>query len=98
MQTPRAYVGIKHHVPSRRKFYTIQSTAWISKSCETQLVSLLHDLLYNLNQGVQTDIISLDFAKAFDTVPHRRLLYKLHWYGIRGKLHSWIKSFLTHRH
>ena len=35
-----------------------------------QLISLLHDLVQNLDQGVQTDLISLDFTKAFDTVPH----------------------------
>ena len=38
-----------------------------------------------------------DFSKAFDRVPHRRLLRKLHHYGIRGNLHSWTTSFLTGR-
>ena len=33
-------------------------------------------------------------AKAFDAVPHQRLLYKLHWYGIQGKVHKWISEFL----
>ena len=37
----------------------------------------------------------MDFVKAFDTVPHHRLLYKLQWYGIQGKVHQWISSFLT---
>ena len=32
----------------------------------------------------QTDVIVMDFAKAFDKVPHKRLLYKLDFYGIRG--------------
>ena len=32
----------------------------------------------------------MGFAKAFDKVPHRRLLYKLHYYGIRGSTHHWI--------
>ena len=50
-----------------------------------------------IDQGVQTDLISLYFAKAFDTVPHNRLLYKLEWYGIRGNIHTWITSFLTNR-
>ena len=47
-------------------------------SCETQLISLVHDLTYNYDAGMQTDLISMDFAKAFDTVPHQRLMYKLH--------------------
>ena len=64
------------------------------KSCESQLISLLHDLERNLDQGVQTDLISLGFAKVFDTMPHNRLLYKLDWYGIRGNIHTWITSFL----
>ena len=35
--------------------------------------------------------------KAFDVVPHHRLLYKLNWYGIRGNISQWINSFLTNR-
>ena len=45
----------------------------------------------------QTDVIYLDFAKAFDSVSHSKLLYKLDHVGIRGDLISWIKSFLTDR-
>ena len=42
-------------------------------------------------------MVILDFSKAFDQVPHKRLLQKLHHYGIRGHLHSLITSFLTGR-
>ena len=54
------------------------------RSCETQLISLLNDLTINYDRSLQTDLIITDFAKAFDVVRHRRLLYKLNWYGIRG--------------
>ena len=37
---------------------------------------------------LQVDAVILDFSKAFDKVAHSRLLYKLDYYGIRGKLHS----------
>ena len=39
----------------------------------------------------------MDFAKAFDTVPHQRLLYKLQWYGVQGNIYRWIQSFLCKR-
>ena len=39
----------------------------------------------------------MDFAKAFDKVPHMRLLYKLGYYGIRGSTHKWISSWLSER-
>ena len=45
-----------------------------SHSCETQLRITLEDLAKNLDHGKQSDIILFDFAKAFDTVPHQRLL------------------------
>ena len=41
--------------------------------------------------------IHLDFCKAFDKVPHKRLLKKLWGYGIRGNVHAWVKDFLTNR-
>jgi ribonuclease P/MRP protein subunit RPP40 len=41
--------------------------------------------------------VYLDFEKAFDKVPHQRLLLKLHAYGIRGKYLEWIKNFLNER-
>ena len=42
-------------------------------------------------------ITIMDFAKAFDKVPHRRLLYKLRYYGIRGTTLEWITSWLSGR-
>ena len=51
-----------------------------------------------MNRGhKQTDLIIMDFAKAFDKVPHRRLLHKLYYYGIRGSTHKWISSWLSGR-
>jgi len=41
------------------------------------------------------DVIFLDFAKAFDKVPHQTLLKKLNGHGIQGKLFEWIKSWLN---
>ena len=69
------------------------------RSCETQLVQFVHDIISNLdgamNQGhKQTDLIIMDFAKAFVKVPHRRLLHKLNYYGIRGSTHKRISSWL----
>ena len=43
------------------------------------------------------DVLSLDFSKAFDRVPHERLFCKLDYYGIRGTYLQWIKEFLTDR-
>jgi len=43
----------------------------------------------------QVDVVFLEFAKVFDTVPHQRLLKKLEHYGIDDKMHSWIAEWLT---
>jgi hypothetical protein len=66
-------------------------------SCESQLINTIEEIARNVDQGSQTDIIILDFEKAFDTVAHNRLLQKLEYYGIRGNLHGWIKDWLIGR-
>ena len=67
------------------------------RSCETQLLNTINDFSKNLDMGRQTDVVLLDFSKAFDRVPHHRLCYKLSRYGIRGNTLSWIKIFLSGR-
>ena len=67
-------------------------------SCETQLVATLDDFTRSYEDGEQTDVAILDFSKAFDTVPHKRLLQKVEAYGVRGPLHKWTESFLCTRH
>ena len=68
-----------------------------SRSCESQLIMTLQDLANSLNRNEQVDGILLDFSKAFDKVPHQRLLDMLSYYGVRGNLYSWIKDFLANR-
>ena len=50
--------------------------------------------MQHFEKKTQTDVV-LDFSKAFDAVPHQRLLYKLDHYGIRGTTLKWILNFLT---
>ena len=66
-------------------------------SCESQLLLTVNDLTSSLNSKSQTDMVIMDFSKAFDTVPHNRLLLKLDRYGIRGNLLAWISNFLKCR-
>ena len=69
-----------------------------NRSCETQLIHTIQDIASKLRSGRdQVDIILLDFAKAFDKVPHQRLLHKLQFYGIDDCTLRWIRSFLTCR-
>ena len=61
-------------------------------------MSFVNDLAKSYDSGKQTDVILMDIAKAFDTVPHNRLRHKLQWYGIVGNIYQWISSFLRDRY
>ena len=68
-----------------------------NRSCVTQLLSVLHTIDRNLDKNVQTDVIYLDFAKAFDTVDHYVLLSTLKAYGVSGQLLTWFANYLSGR-
>ena len=67
------------------------------RSTETQLLTSIHHWQKALDEDKPVDIIYMDFKKAFDTVPHTRLIKKLNNYGVQGKLLEWIQSFLEDR-
>ena len=67
------------------------------RSCLSELLQHYDKLLYNAENNRNTEVIYLDFAKAFDKVNHNILLRKLNKLGIGGKIHSWLKSYLTGR-
>lgn len=68
-----------------------------NKSTVSQLLLCYNDWSKSRNNNKPTDIAFLDFHKAFDSVPHERLLYKLKQHGIGGSLLGWFRNFLTNR-
>ena len=68
-----------------------------NKSCTQQLLSCRNVWTSQLDQGECLDVVYIDFSKAFDSVSHEKLLYKLSNYGLGEKLRTWISCFLTNR-
>ena len=69
----------------------------VGKSCITQLLAAANYWTSSLEAGNSVDILYFDFAKAFDSVSHSRLLIKLETYGITGKVLAWLRNFLIGR-
>ena len=82
---------VKNRTP-KSSSYIRRSPIWFRSGypCETQLVTVVEDILVAMDQRCQVYVILLDLSKAFDTVPHQRLLKKLHNYGIRSNILKWI--------
>lgn len=67
------------------------------RSCATQLLEVLEVWTDNHDRGLSFDCIYLDYRKAFDSVPHQRLLRKVEAYGVEGHLLAWLRDYLTGR-
>ena len=85
------------HMKANNLFSCSQHGFLAGRSCTTQLLEFLEDVTTALDNGEDVDVIYPDFCKAFDKVPHKRLLRKLWGYGIRGNVHAWIQDFLSDR-
>jgi hypothetical protein len=80
----------KYHLISRNQHGFVKF-----KSCVTNLTETMDFLTENKNREFAS--ISLDFAKAFDKVSHKALLYKLENMGFDGNLLAWLKGFISNR-
>ena len=67
------------------------------KSCLSNLLETFDAILDILDEGAPVDLLYFDFSKAFDSVPHFRLLSKLEGFGVKGKVLDVVKDFLTDR-
>jgi Reverse transcriptase (RNA-dependent DNA polymerase) len=88
-----AFLGANNVIPGNQHGFRTR------RSCMTLLAGLFDSWAAILDQksGAHLSAVFLDFSKAFDRVPHRRLLSKLDRYGVRGLLQRWLESFLVGR-
>ena len=89
--------NIMRHAQEHNLLYDLQHGFRSRRSCETQLLGFVDDLMRKLDAGRQTDVVVMDFAKAFDKVEHSHLCHKLRRYGIGGETNTWIHNFLAGR-
>ena len=89
--------AVVEHLESRGLLTKDQHGFREKRSCVTQLLEVMEIWGNLLDKGIAWDSIYMDFAKAFDRVPHNRLLTKARSLGLTGKLLGWIANFLSNR-
>ena len=97
---PLQHILCKHimkHLERHRILTSLNHCFGSGYTWETQLLVTLQEFMKPYDAGLQTDVAILDFSKAFDTIPHKKLLSKMDSYGIRGPINKWLNMFLTHR-
>ena len=72
------------HANTYSNFYPLKRGFRKLRSCETQMITFINDVFKNLKYGKHTDILRMDFSKAFDKVSHCLLLRKLVNYATTG--------------
>jgi len=81
-----------------KNLITSQQHAFIKRhSTVTNLLECTHDWSVAVHGGHAVDVIYIDFSRAFDSVVHSKLIFKLSNLGISGELLQWIEAFLTDR-
>jgi hypothetical protein len=86
------------HFLRSNQLITSQQFGFLSgKSTELQLLECSRIWVDALDSHALVDDVNIDFAKAFDTVSHQKLLHKMKAYGISGNVLSWFRSFLAKR-
>ncbi|KAF2347264.1 Reverse transcriptase domain [Trinorchestia longiramus] len=90
-------VGITKHLNDQNIINDIQHGFREKRSCLTNLLDLFGEVNRIYDRTKAVDLVYLDFQKAFDKVPHERLMAKVEAHGIRGNYSRWIRNWLTGR-
>ena len=89
--------GIIDHMKLNNLFSKDQHGFIEGLSCITNLLVALDNWTNIMDEKGSLGCIFLDFMKAFDSVPHGRLLLKVSSYGIKGEVLAWLRDFLKGR-
>ena len=89
--------SIIEHMEKNNLFSDKQFGFITGRSTVLQLLHVLNIWIEILDQGGDLEVVYCDFMKAFDKVPHRRLIHKIEKYGITENILGWIESFLSDR-
>ena len=80
----------------KNKLFSTEQFGFIKgRSTVLQLLNVIDSWTKGLDRGESVDVVYLAFMKAFDTVPHKRLIGKLKSYGIEYYKLRWIQAFLS---
>ena len=88
---------VKEHLTRNKVPNDIQHGFTAGRSCLTNLLVSLEEWTKAIDEECAVDIINLNISKAFDSVPHKRLINKMNWYGLRGNVLGWLTDFLLER-
>ena len=85
------------HMEKNKLFSRYQHGFVPRRNCISNLLICMEMWTEMIERGLPIDVIYTDFAKAFDRVPHQRLLRKMKDIGITGDILAWVESFLSGR-
>ena len=88
---------IVKYMQSEKLFSHLQFGILKGRSTSLQLLNIMNDWTSSIESGNFNDCIYLDYQKAFDTVPHNRLMSKLCAYKLDARIIKWIKYYLSER-
>jgi hypothetical protein len=88
---------ITNHCKENKILNEAQHGFRVKHSTITNLIEMLNDITKEIDKKNNIDLITIDFSKAFDTISHNKLIFKLQKYGVVGKTLIWIKEFLSNR-
>ena len=88
---------VANHLEQHNLLHDTQHGFRKGKSCTTNLIEYLETLTKFIDEDEPVDVVYLDLAKAYDTVPHNRLIAKIQAHGIGGNLLQWIQAWLSNR-